>query len=82
MKGYVLKVLHKLQHTFPNKPQYAPHKWTVPICRKNRQFAPDLDETPLLPAKEIKYVQRAVGTFLYYIRAINNTILPTLNELS
>ena len=44
MKYYVIKALHKLQRTFPTKPQHAPHKWTVPIYGKNRQFTPDPDK--------------------------------------
>ena len=82
MKDYVIKALHKLQHKFPTKPQHAPHKWTVPIYGKNRQFAPDPDLAPILPAAGIKEVQRKVGTFLYYGRAIDNTILPALNEIA
>ena len=31
---------------------------------------------------EIKKVQRVVGTFLYYGRAVDNTILPALNDIS
>ena len=82
MKNYVIKALQRLQHTFPSKPQYAPHKWTVPIYGSNRQYAPDPDSSPLLPASDIKKVQSVVGTFLYYARAIDNTILPALNEIS
>ena len=32
--------------------------------------------------KGAKRVQRVVGIFLYYDRAIDNTILPTLNDIS
>ena len=82
MKHYVIKALQKLQHTFPKRPQYAPHKWTVPIYGQNRQYAPDPDTSALLPQKDIKRVQRVVGSFLYYARAVDNTILPALNEIS
>ena len=34
MPGYVDKVLHKLQHKKPEKPQYAPHTWTAPVYEK------------------------------------------------
>ena len=82
MKDYAIKELHKLQHTFPTEPQHAPHKWTFLIYGKNRQFAPDPDKTPLLPKENIKKVQRTVGTFLYYTRTVDNTILPALNEIA
>ena len=32
MPGYIAKVLHKFQHIKPSKDQYAPHKWTEPVC--------------------------------------------------
>ena len=35
-----------------------------------------------LDAQGIKYVQRTIGSFLYYARAIDNTILPALNEIA
>ena len=41
---------------------------------------PDL--TPLLPEKKTKWIQSSVGTFLYYGRAVDSTILPALNDIS
>ena len=82
MCGYVGKALQKLRHTMPLKTQYVPPKCTVPICGKNRKFAPDPDKTLLLPPEYIKEVQRAVGKFLYYGRAVDNTILPILNVIT
>ena len=37
---------------------------------------------PLLPADKIRHIQRIVGTFLYYARAVDTTIHPALNELA
>ena len=74
--------LQKLQHTFPARPQLAPHKWTEPVYGQKRQFAKADVTSPLLNKKGIKRVQRIVGIFLYYGRAIDNTILPTLDEIS
>ena len=71
-----------MQHIFPARPQLTPHEWTEPVYGQKRQFAKADDTTPLLNKKGIKRVQRIVGIFLYYGRAIDNTILPTLNEIS
>ena len=82
MVDYVIMALQKLQHIFPARPQLAPHEWTEPVYGQKRQFAKLHDTSPLLNKKGIKRVQRVVGIFLYYGRAIDNTILPTLNEIS
>ena len=39
----------------------------------------ETDNSPLLDQKGVKYVQHVVLSLLYYTRAINNTMLPTLN---
>ena len=40
------------------------------------------DTTTLLDKQRIKYVQNAVGCFLYYAIAVDNTILPACNEVT
>ena len=82
MKNFVIKTLQRLQHSFPSRPQYAPHQWTVPIYGQNRQYAKPPDLSPKLDAKGKKRVQSIVGSFLYYARAIDNTILVALNEIA
>ena len=80
--NYVKKTLNKLNYQCSTKRQLAPHKWQIPIYGKNRQMATPEDMTIPLDSNGIKYVQKAVGSFLYYARAIDNTILPTLNEIA
>ena len=41
-----------------------------------------MDNTPKLDAKATKRIQKIVGSFLYYARAIASTILPALSEIS
>ena len=82
MKHFVIKTLRQLQHIFSSKPQYAPHSWTVPNYGINRQYAKPADTSPLLDKSGITRVQSIVGFFFYYGRAINNTILVSLNELA
>ena len=64
------------------KLQYSPHQH-VPIKfdLKTRQYAIETDQTALLDENSNKHVQHAVGCLLYYARAIDGTILPTLNTV-
>ena len=64
--------------------------WTIPTHdlkpstkqKQLRQFAPSPDESELLKKKETTQVQRVVGGFLYYTRAIDNTVIVTSNEIA
>ena len=84
MPGYVDNLLSKLQHKKPTSPQYSPHhyvniKWTA---KGDRQYAQQEDDSPNLPVKDIKWVQSAVGSLLYYGRGIDCTILPALTQIA
>ena len=82
MNKFVTKTLRKLLHSPSPRKQHAPHQWQLPVYGQNRQFAPTPDSSPVLDAKGIKHVQRVVGSFLYYARAIDNTIITALNEIA
>ena len=80
--GYVAKKLKKYQHPIPQKPQYAPHKWLKPTYRKRIQHAPPPDTTDKLDKNGTKRIQSICGSFLYYARAADPTILPALNDIA
>ena len=83
MPTYIPNLLKKLQHLHPNTPQYSPHDF-VPIkfsAKGDRQFMQQPDTSPHLKHEDIKWVQSAIGSLLYYARALDNTILPALNQL-
>ena len=82
MRRYVAKKLKKHQHLTPTKPQYAPHKWLKPAYGKSLQHAPPPDTTKKLDANGKKRIQSICGSFLYYARAVDPTILPALNEIA
>ena len=82
MPGYVAKKLKKFNHPIPSKPQYAPHKWLKPAYGKRLQYAPPPDKSNPLNDKETKQIQSICGSFLYYARAVDPTILPALNEIA
>jgi hypothetical protein len=80
MPGYLPSALKRLQHVAPSSPQYAPHKWSQPAYGQKLQLAP-IDDTPSLDKSGTKYVQSCVGSFLYYARALDSTMLPSINEI-
>jgi hypothetical protein len=81
MPGYVERALRRFMHIAEHRPQHAPHRWTEPIYGQRIQYANDDDESPPLDAKSITFVQQVLGTFLYYARAVDNTMLVAINDL-
>jgi hypothetical protein len=82
MPDYVPNLLHKLCHPSPLKPQHAPHQWIHPSYGQKVQYAQNEDTSPTLPAKDATFIQSAIGSLLYYARAVDPTILPALNEIA
>ena len=81
MPKFVPKALSKLQHTAPKKPQHSSHKHVVPGFGQQQQFTPALDKSPVVNKETTQYIQSIVGSFIYYGRVVDPTILPTINEL-
>ena len=84
MPNYIKKALQKFQYTSKKYPQYSPHRH-VPIQygkKGTQQFATAPDESPLLTPIKTKHIQSTTGSFLYYGRAIDYTILPALNDIA
>ena len=84
MPEYIPDSLKRLKHVPKTYPQNSPHKH-VPIRygqKGARQFATAPDTAPFLSPEGTKYIQSTTGTFLYYGRAIDYTILPALTEIA
>jgi hypothetical protein len=81
MPAYVPKALLNLRHPTPTNAQHAPHRWTVPVYGQKTQLA-TTDISPLLDKIGIQRVQQISGTFLYYSRSCDPTIIVALNEIS
>ena len=64
MPDYARKVLDRLQHPNPKRPQYVPHCWSVPAYGKRLQMATDTDEVNFLNKKITKIIQYIVSTML------------------
>ena len=82
MPGYVQKALTKFGHPAPKRAEYAPHDWTAPVYGKTPQKPNEISKAPLLSPEDKTRVQAITGTFLYYARGVDPTILVALNEIS
>ena len=74
MPGYVAEALKRFNHPPPSKPQHQPHKHVEPAYGQKIQYSP-VDETPPLNKEGKTFIQQVTGTFLYYARAVDPTML-------
>ena len=82
MPGYVPSALQRLNHKPMVSPQYSPHEH-VPIkygTKGTRQYVSAPDLSPQLSPSNTTWIQSVTGSLLYYGRAIDHTILPTLDK--
>ena len=82
MPGYVKKALKRFQHQLPTKPQNQPQPHIPPKYGAKVQYAEPEDTTPKLNKDEKKFIQEVTGTFLFYARAIDSTMLTALSALA
>ena len=83
MPGYVKESLCKLQHHPPVLQQHSPHQWNLPNYGSTEpQMAHQEPELPKLAPPESNTVQQVVGCFLYYARAVDPTMLVSLNIIT
>jgi hypothetical protein len=80
MDGYVEQALAEFEHSIPKQHHYGPSRAVEPIYGQRVQYA-KVDESELASATMVKFIQRVTGKFLYYARAIDNTMLHALNNI-
>ena len=80
MPGYVERALQRFKHTF-TATEDSPHAWQKPTYGAKVQYASQ-DSTPNLNAADQKHVQTVLGTFLYYARAVDSTLLASIGTLA
>ena len=81
MPTYIRELLKKPKHTPSAKPVHAPHKCSEPAYGQKIQYAKAADSSPLLDEKGKRRIQSIVGSCLYYGRAMDGTILTSLNDI-
>ena len=82
MPGYVQTALKRFTHPPPSKPVHAPYKAPKKQYGVKVQLTePTDDSTPLTPSQK-KTIQQIIGTFLYYARAVDPTMVVALSTLA
>jgi len=82
MPNYISRALNHFQHTQPTRRQDSPHQHDIPKYGAKVQYAKQPDNTAALNAKGKKKVHEVLRTLLYYARAIDSTMLPTIGTLA
>ena len=82
MPTYVQDALKAFLHPHPTRAQHAPHPWLKPVYGAKSEQVPPPDESALVSATELSFIQQVIGKFLYYERAIDCTMVTALNELA
>ncbi|MBM5801495.1 MAG: hypothetical protein FJ077_11840 [Cyanobacteria bacterium K_DeepCast_35m_m2_023] len=82
MPGYISRALKRFKHPMPTKQQNSPHPHILPQYGAKVQYTPVDDESPPLDKENTKFIQAVAGTLLYYGRAVDSTILPSLSAIA
>jgi hypothetical protein len=82
MPQYVMMQLTRYAHPEPLKPQHCPFAPNPIHYGKDNQLPNPTDSSPLLDNAGKKRIQQIVGSFLYYARAVDPTILMALSDIA
>ena len=82
MPNYVHKNLVKYNHKKPKRPQHCPYEPAPKHFGKKSNESHEEEESPPLNDEDHKLVQQVLGSFLYYGRAVDVTILHALNAIA
>ena len=83
MPGYVQHALNKFQYviTSTHKATDAPHPYKA-TTKHGLPMTHPTDDSPKLSPHAIKHLQQIVGTFLFYSRAVDPTMLTALSIIA
>ena len=82
MLGYGGKTCARFQHEAPKQSQDSPYQHAIPNYGTKIQYAKEEDSSRLLTKEEKTYVQQVIGTFLFYGRAVDGTMLMPLSAIA
>jgi hypothetical protein len=80
--GYVQAALTRFKHTKPKRAQNQPYPNNPKQYGAKAQYVEDEDTSPLLSKEDKKFIQEVTGTFLFYARAVDATMLVALGSLA
>ena len=78
MPGYCKEGLVRFQHKL-RKLNHQPHRHVVPRYGAKIQYASKEDTSPKVDDDKKKFIQQVTGTFLYYARPVDPTMLVALS---
>ena len=81
MPGYCSEALHRFQH-IQRKKQDQLHPHILPTYGRTVQYAKQEDNSKKVWDEEKLYIQQVTGTFLYYARAVDSTMLVALSAIA
>ena len=79
---YIPDALKRFKRERPKKWQGPPHSHTKINYGAKQQFAKEELDEPEVSKEDKKYVQQVLGTFLYYARAVDPTMLVALSAIA
>ena len=82
MLNYVVDSPKRFHHLQLRNPQAQPYPHVIMNWGAKKQYAADLDTSPLLSKAEKKFVQEVTGTSLYYTPAFNPTMITALGSIA
>jgi hypothetical protein len=66
----------------PTSTQHSPHCCTTSQYGAKVQLTSPVDESPRITPAHVTHLQQAIGTFLYYARAVDSNMLVPLVSLA
>ena len=81
MDGYVEQALKEFKHDIPKQKHYGPSKMERPNYGQKIQYA-KVDHSAALPPQKIEFLQQVTGKFLFYARAVDNTMMRAFNDIA
>jgi hypothetical protein len=82
MPGYIKKLLQKYKHRVLSKLQHCPYSPSPKQYGAKVQAPIPVNVSPKFLPKEIKEIQRVIGSILYYARAVDITVLIALSSIA
>ena len=81
MPGYCKEGLVRFRHKL-RKLNHQPHRHIVPNYGAKIQYASKDDTSPKVDKDVTKFIQQVTGTFLYYARVVDPTMLVALSAIA
>ena len=81
MPGYCPEALQQFRHDC-GKIQDQPHQHSIPTYGATVQYAKLPDTSPISNNDDKTFIQQVTGTFLYYARIVNSTMLVALGAIT